>query len=173
MGGGPTVSSGARGGPAPLPAEVAPPPVGLSIPAIGVDERTLVPLGRNPDGTMEVPQDFARAGWFTGGPAPGTSGPAVIAGHVDSRSGPAVFFRLRELEPGDVVTVRLADGRQSRFVVDGVSLYSKDDFPTEAVFGPVPGVALRLITCGGGFDRVARSYRSNVVVYASEHSAAG
>jgi hypothetical protein len=84
-----------------------------------------------------------------------------------------VFFRLRELEPGDVVTVRLADGRQSRFVVDGVSLYSKDDFPTEAVFGPVPGVALRLITCGGGFDRVARSYRSNVVVYASEHSAAG
>jgi hypothetical protein len=161
------------GGPVPLPAEVAPVPVGLSIPAIGVDEPTLVPLGRNPDGTMQVPDDFARAGWFTGGPSPGAPGPAVIAGHVDSRAGPAVFFRLRELTAGDVVTVRLSDGRRARFVVDGVSLYSKDDFPTEAVFGPVPGVALRLITCGGSFDRVARSYRSNVVVYASQHDPAG
>lgn len=161
------------GGPVPLPAEVAPRPVGVSIPAIGVDEHTLVPLGRNPDATMQVPDDFARAGWFTGGPSPGTPGPAVIAGHVDSRSGPAVFFRLRELKAGDTVTVRLSGGGQARFVVDGVSLYSKDDFPTEAVFGSVPGVALRLITCGGSFDRVARSYRSNVVVYASQHVPAG
>lgn len=161
------------GGPMPLPAEVSPLPVGLSIPAIGVNEQTLVPLGRGPDGTMEVPEDYNRAGWFTGGPAPGTPGPAVIAGHVDSHSGPAVFFRLRELKPGDVVTVLLDNGRRARFVVDGVALYSKDDFPTETVFGPVPGVALRLITCGGSFDRIARSYRSNVVVYASQHGPAG
>jgi hypothetical protein len=170
--GGPALAGTVPGGPAPLPAEVAPSPVGLSIPAIGVDEPTLVPLGRNPDGSMEVPEDFARAGWFTGGPTPGASGPAVIAGHVDSRTGPAVFFRLRELKAGDVVTVLLTGGRQARFVVDGVALYSKVDFPTEAVFGPVPGVALRLITCGGSFDRLARSYRSNVVVYASEHDPA-
>jgi Sortase domain len=147
------------GGPTPLPAEAAPLPVGLSIPAIGVDEPTLVPLGREPDGSMQVPEDFARAGWFTGGPTPGTSGPAVIAGHVDSFRGPAVFFRLRELKPGDVVTVLLDNGTRARFVVDGV-------------FGPVPGVALRLITCGGSFDRVARSYRSNVVVYASQRNPA-
>jgi sortase (surface protein transpeptidase) len=158
---------GLPGGPTPLPAEVAPMPTGLSIPAIGVDEPTLVPLGRNPDGSMEVPADFARAGWFTGGPTPGTPGPAVIAGHVDSRAGPAVFFRLRQLTAGDVVTVRLSNGKRARFVVDGVDLYPKDDFPTEAVFGAVPGTALRLITCGGSFDRIARSYRSNVVVYAS------
>lgn len=160
------------GGPTPLPAQVAPLPVGLSIPAIGVDEHTLVTLGREPDGSMQVPEDFARAGWFTGGPTPGTSGPAVIAGHVDSFRGPAVFFRLRELKPGDVITVLLDDGGRTQFVVDGVSLYSKDDFPTEAVFGPVPGVALRLITCGGSFDRAARSYRSNVVVYASQRNPA-
>jgi hypothetical protein len=171
----PRTDSGAGGlaGPAPLPAEVAPTPVGLSIPAIGVDEPTLIPLGRTPDGTMQVPEDYARAGWFTGGPTPGTAGPAVIAGHVDSRSGPAVFFRLRQLKAGDVITERQDHGHHARFVEDGVALYAKHDFPTETVFGAVPGVALRLITCGGTFDRVARSYRSNVVVYASQRVAAG
>ncbi|MDT7630362.1 MAG: hypothetical protein QOI50_2292, partial [Pseudonocardiales bacterium] len=142
-------------------------PVGLAIPAIGVDERTLVTLGRNPDGSLQVPSDYARAGWFTGGPVPGRPGPSVIAGHVDSRAGPAVFFRLRELRAGDVVTVRMSDGGQLPFRVDGVRQYPKANFPTAAVYGPVPGAALRLITCGGSFDRIVRSYRDNVVVYAS------
>jgi hypothetical protein len=142
-------------------------PVGLAIPAIGVDERTLVMLGRNPDGSLQVPSDYARAGWFTGGPVPGRPGPSVIAGHVDSRAGPAVFFRLRELRAGDVVTVRMSDGGQLPFRVDGVRQYPKANFPTAAVYGPVPGAALRLITCGGSFDRTVRSYRDNVVVYAS------
>jgi hypothetical protein len=155
-------------GPVPVgPVPVGAVPVGLAIPAIGVDERTLVTLGRNPDGSLQVPSDYARAGWFTGGPVPGRPGPSVIAGHVDSRAGPAVFFRLRELRAGDVVTVRMSDGGQLPFRVDGVRQYPKANFPTAAVYGPVPGAALRLITCGGSFDRTVRSYRDNVVVYAS------
>jgi Sortase domain len=153
--------------PEPVDATAGPVPVGLAIPAIGVDERTLVTLGRNPDGSLQVPSDYARAGWFTGGPVPGRPGPSVIAGHVDSRAGPAVFFRLRELRAGDVVTVRMSDGGQLRFQVDGVRQYPKVSFPTTAVYGPVPGSALRLITCGGSFDETVRSYRDNVVVYAS------
>jgi hypothetical protein len=161
-------ATGSRTAGASVPADAAGPvPVGLAIPAIGVDERTLVTLGRNPDGSLQVPSDYARAGWFTGGPVPGRPGPSVIAGHVDSRAGPAVFFRLRELRAGDVVAVRMSDGGQLLFRVDGVRQYPKANFPTSAVYGPVPGSALRLITCGGSFDRIVRSYRDNVVVYAS------
>jgi sortase (surface protein transpeptidase) len=104
---------------------------------------------------------------MTAGPVPGDPGPAVIAGHVDSRAGPAVFFRLRELRPGDKVTVRRSDGRAVAFTVDEVDRYPKDAFPTSAVYGPAPGSELRLITCGGSFDAAKRSYRDNVVVYAS------
>ncbi|MGQ0480127.1 MAG: class F sortase [Pseudonocardia sp.] len=161
------------GGPAPLPAEVVPLPVGLSIPTIGVDEPALIRLGRAGDGTMQVPVDYGEAGWFTGGPPPGAPGPAVIAGHVDSKAGPAVFFRLRELRPGDPVDVRLDDGTTARFAVDGVQQYPKNEFPTDTVFGPVPGSALRLITCGGSFDPVAGSYRDNIVVYASPRGDSG
>jgi hypothetical protein len=167
----PTVSTAPRSptplaGPSPLaPAAV---PVGLVIPAIGVDERSLVDLGRNRDGSLQVPTDFARAGWFTGGSVPGAPGPSVIAGHVDSWRGPAVFFRLRDLRPGDAVIVRMSDGGAVRFQVDGVARYPKTAFPTQAVYGQVPGSALRLITCGGAFNRDARSYLDNIVVYASE-----
>ena len=142
-------------------------PIGLAIPAIGVDARGLVPLGRNRDGSLVVPANYAMAGWFTGGSVPGSLGPAVIAGHVDSVVGPAVFYRLAQLRPGDEVLVHLSDGDRVRFRVDGVRHYPKLGFPTEAVYGPVPGSALRLITCGGAFDRAARSYLDNVVVYAS------
>ena len=168
----PTPSAAAAAGPTPLggPGPLAPTavPVGLAIPAIGVDERSLLELGRNPDGSLQVPTDFTRAGWFTGGSVPGEPGPSVIAGHVDSWRGPAVFFRLRDLRAGDPVTVRMSDGTTVRFRVDGVARYPKTAFPTEAVYGPVPGAALRLITCGGAFDRGARSYLDNIVVYASE-----
>jgi hypothetical protein len=90
----------------------------------------------------------------------------VIAGHIDSRRGPAVFFRLRELRPGQEITVARGDGSSVRFAVDGVARYPKQTFPTEAVFGPSPDPLLRLITCGGSFDRSQRSYRDNVVVTA-------
>jgi len=141
------------------------PPVRVEIPAIGVSSE-LVRLGLNPDGTMEVPGDYARAGWFTGGPAPGEIGPAVIAGHVDSRKGPAIFYRLRDLRAGDTINIIRADGTTARFVADDVVRYPKQAFPTEAVFGPVPDPVLRLITCGGRFDRARRSYVDNLVVTA-------
>ena len=117
-------------------------------------------------GAMQVPGDFGRAGWFAGGPAPGEAGPAVIAGHVDSRTGPAVFYRLRELRPGQTVLVERADGTRLRFVVEQARSYPKAGFPTAAVFGPVSSAALRLITCAGDFDRARGSYRDNLVVFA-------
>jgi hypothetical protein len=140
-------------------------PVRLVIPAIGV-ATPLVRLGLEPDGAMAVPSDFGRAGWFAEGPAPGQVGPAVIAGHVDSRTGPAVFYRLRELRPGQAVLVERADSSRLRFVVERARGYPKDGFPTGAVFGPVPAAALRLITCAGDFDRARSSYRDNLVVFA-------
>jgi Sortase domain len=141
------------------------PPVRLAIPAIGV-ATPLVRLGRERDGSMQVPADFARAGWFAEGPSPGQVGPAVIAGHVDSGTGPAVFFRLRELRPGDTVRVELADGAGLRFVVEQARRFPKASFPTAEVFGPAPWAALRLVTCGGDFDRARGSYRDNLVVFA-------
>jgi sortase (surface protein transpeptidase) len=141
-------------------------PTRVRVPAIGVDSR-LVRLGVDDDGALVPPEDFATAGWFTGGPAPGETGPAVIAGHVDSYRGPAVFFRLAELEEGDEVLVDRADGTAARFTVTAVDRYPKDDFPTDQVYGPAPRPELRLITCGGEFDPDARSYRDNVVVSAA------
>jgi sortase (surface protein transpeptidase) len=141
------------------------PPVRLAIPAIGV-ATPLVRLGLEADGGMQVPADFGRAGWFTEGPAPGQVGPSVIAGHVDSRTGPAVFYRLRELRPGQAILVERADGSRLRFVVEQARSYPKEEFPTAAVFGPVPEAALRLITCAGDFDRARGSYRDNLVVFA-------
>jgi sortase (surface protein transpeptidase) len=141
-------------------------PVRLEIPAIGVSS-PLVRLGLNPDGTMQVPADFQVAGWFTGAPQPGQLGPAVIAGHVDSRSGPAVFYRLRDLRPGDQVRVVRADGRVVRFEVESLARYPKWALPDDEVYGATTAPDLRLITCAGDFDRDRRSYRDNLVVSAT------
>jgi sortase (surface protein transpeptidase) len=143
-------------------------PVRLEIPAIGVNT-TLMTVGLNPDGTMVVPptRSDAPAGWYRYLPTPGEVGPAVIVGHVDTaRDGPAVFFRLRELRAGDRITVRREDGTAVTFTVSSVTQYQKDAFPSESVYGPVDHPALRLITCGGSFDQVRRTYRGNIVVYA-------
>jgi hypothetical protein len=143
--------------------EVAAPAV-LSIPTIGVST-PLLELGTNSDGSLQVPGDPDRAGWFTGGPRPGEAGPAVIVGHVDSWRGPAIFYRLRELQPGDEVVVERRDGTTARFAVRGAQAFPKSGFPTDAVFGPTPGAALRLITCHGAFDRARDSYVDNLVVF--------
>jgi hypothetical protein len=147
------------------PPLAAAPPVRIRIPAIDVDS-TLIGLGLQADGTLQVPSDGSAAGWFTGAPTPGEHGPAVIAAHVDWNHAPGVFYRLRDLEPGDEVAVDRADGSTATFVVLGVEQYPKDAFPTERVYGDIDHAGLRLITCGGSFDRAARSYRDNVVVYA-------
>jgi sortase (surface protein transpeptidase) len=115
---------------------------------------------------VEVPDDFARAGWFAGGPQPGQIGPAVIAGHVDSRTGPAVFYRLHELRPGDQVRVVRADRRVVSFQVESLASYPKWALSADEVFGATTAPSLRLITCAGSFDRARRSYRDNLVVSA-------
>ena len=140
-------------------------PVWLTVPAIGVRTR-LVDLGLNKNGTLQVPENTAVAGWFTASPRPGAIGSAVIAGHVDSRTGPAVFFWLRTMRRGERIYVGRADGTLAVFTVTSVRMYPKDKFPTAAVYGPVPDAELRLITCGGIFDQSVGSYLSNVVVFA-------
>jgi hypothetical protein len=142
-------------------------PVYLSIPVIGVHAR-LIRLGLTAQGTLQVPVSTSVAGWYTAGPRPGQPGPAVIAGHIDSRLGPGVFFRLRLLRPGDRVYVRRADGTLAVFGVYAEQSYAKDRFPTQRVYGPAPGPELRLITCGGTFDAATGSYLSNIVVYAAQ-----
>jgi Sortase domain len=143
----------------------APAPTSVAVPAAGI--RTgLVPLTVDPAGTLTPPQDTATAGWFAQGPAPGAVGPAVLVGHVDSWRGPGAFYRLVRVAAGEEVLVSRADGSTVRFTVTRVARYPKDAFPTAEVYGPTPDPELRLITCGGTFDRAARSYEENVVVYA-------
>ena len=141
-------------------------PQRLRIPIIGVDSRLQI-LERNPDGSIEVPVEWQVAGWFGEGPAPGERGPAVILGHVDSRTGPAVFYRLRELQQGNAIFVKHAQGRATKFLVDRVEQFDKNSFPTKAVYFPTLKPELRLITCGGVFDPFSGHYRDNVIVFAS------
>lgn len=140
-------------------------PVRIAIPAIGVSA-PVIPLGLDRAGALEVPQDFSKTGWWTGGGRPGERGPAVIAGHVDSHTGPAVFFRLGDLRRGDAITVERADGSHVRFRVARSEHYSKERFPTAKVYGPTGTPALRLITCSGTFDSATGHYLDNTVVYA-------
>jgi Sortase domain len=147
-----------------------PVPVALTIPGIGVQTR-LTDLGLTAAGTLQVPSSTAVAGWYSGGPRPGAIGPAVIAGHIDSATGPGVFFHLALLRPGNHIYVRRADGTLAVFRVTAVRSYAKDRFPTLAVYGPTPDAELRLITCGGTFEPRLRSYLSNTVVYAAQVSA--
>lgn len=154
------------------PLGTASPPATLRIPAIRVDSR-VDQVGLNPDRTMEVPAEgspgYDNAAWFRYSVTPGLQGPSVIIGHVDSaESGPSVFFELGRLRPGDRAEVVRADGATVTFDVIEVAVYPKDAFPTDRVYGPTPGPELRLITCGGTFDRGAGSYRDNTVVFARE-----
>lgn len=146
--------------------ETAPAPVRVRLPSIGVSS-TLQRLGRAGDGTIDVPNDWQQAGWFREGSKPGQAGPAVILGHVDSKAGPAVFFRLRELRPGDEVHVDREDGSVATFVVERTERHAKTRFPTHEVYLPTLEPALRLVTCGGEFDSARGSYEDNVVVFAS------
>ena len=150
------------------PAAVAPAPrpVAVEVPGIGVHSE-LVELGLDTDQRLEVPADAELAGWWMHGVRPGDDGPAVIAGHVDSRRGPGVFHRLDQLAAGDEIVVRRKDDTEVRFAVDRIERWPKDGFPTEAVYLEADGPELRLITCGGEFDHRTRSYDDNIIVFAS------
>jgi Sortase domain len=144
-------------------------PVTVTIPTIGVQSK-LLDLGRNKDGTMEVPDlttSASEAAWYRYSVTPGQIGTAVIEGHVDSYQGPAVFFRLGALRPGNHINVTLADGITAVFRVTGVREYAKDKYPANTIYAPANYAALRLITCGGDFDPATGRYLSSVVVFAS------
>jgi Sortase domain/Domain of unknown function (DUF4397) len=141
-------------------------PEWISAPAVGIDAR-IVNLGRLPDGEMQVPSNFGVAGWYDEGPPPGEPGPAVIIGHVDSTIGPAVFWRLSDLRPGDRVIVTSARATET-FEVTLILSTPKATFPTQTVFGPVADPELRLITCSGRFDRATGHYVDNTIVFARQ-----
>jgi LPXTG-site transpeptidase (sortase) family protein len=140
-------------------------PTEVRVPTLDV-RSALVDLDVGPDGALQPPADPAVAGWYVRGAVPGLPGPTVIAGHVDSQSGPAVFYRLDELAVGDRVEVTRSDGQVFAYRVTTVETYPKSAFPTARVYGPTPVPELRLITCGGAFDRRIRHYEDNVVVTA-------
>jgi LPXTG-site transpeptidase (sortase) family protein len=142
-------------------------PVSLDIPKIGAHS-SLVPLGLNPDNTVQVPPVTTplQAGWYTYAPTPGETGPAVVLGHVDGNHQKGIFFRLKELAPGDRVSIARKDGSTVAFEVMKVHQVPKKDFEAEGVYDDTAGPELRLITCGGVFDRNAHNYVDNIVVYA-------
>lgn len=144
----------------------APNPVTIRIPRLDVNA-PIIPLGLKDDGSIEVPRRTEETGWWLGGPEPGEPGPAVILGHIDSQQGPAVFHQLRYLEAGDEVHIDRVDGSTVSYVVDSSARHLKDEFPTDAVYGPTPEPTLRLVTCGGVFDSDEMSYRDNLIVFAS------
>jgi LPXTG-site transpeptidase (sortase) family protein len=139
-------------------------PTRVRIPSIHI-ESPLEALARDRTGVLQPPTSNTRAGWFAEGVVPGNVGPAVIAGHVDSKDGKAVFYDLNQLRTGDEIQV-LRGGQWVTFQVTGTEQYAKSSFPTKRVYGNTPDAELRLITCGGEFDRTLQSYRDNIVVFA-------
>jgi hypothetical protein len=144
-------------------------PESLAIPSIDV-YASLLHLGLTTDGSVQVPSLYTQAeeaAWYKYSVTPGQIGTSVIEGHVDTYQGPAVFFRLGALRPGDLVDVNLADGTTAVFRVTGVRSYLKSRFPAGTIFGTTDYAALRLITCGGAFDYATGHYLSSTVVFAS------
>lgn len=176
---GPSVTASPHpAGPRPIPERTAR-VVGLKLPTIGLAVKRLEELTLLPDGSLAAPKNPALPGWYGAGPVPGELGPAIIAGHVDSKTGPAVFARLGQLKPGDSFTVAISDPdasqddaskREVGFTVDRIVHATKKEFPTEEVYGSTPDAQLRLITCSGPYDRVAGSYEDNTVVFATAES---
>ena len=140
-------------------------PVRIIVPAIGVNA-PLIPLGRNPDGTAQVPKSFSVAGWFKPGPEPGEQGAAVILGHIDSKAGPGVFYHLKALRRGDRIRIRLVTRKTIVFVVTGSEEAAKTHFPTKLVYAHTRVPTLRLVTCGGGFNYATGHYLDNYIVFA-------
>ena len=141
------------------------PPVRVQIPSIGVDS-ALESLALEEGGRLQAPVDYDLAGWYAGGVQPGQVGPAIIAGHVDSPTAPAVFAALGNLVPGDEIIVTRSDGSVLTFAVSGSMQSAKAEFPTAAVYSNVPTPELRLITCGGVFDSSTGHYLDNLIVFA-------
>lgn len=143
-------------------------PTRVVVPAIGVDS-DLMSLGLNSDKTVEVPplSDPMQAGWYRYAPTPGAIGPAVILGHIDGGGQRGVFYRLQDMKPGMQIQVTRDDKQVATFTVTEARRYPKTAFPTQRVYGETPDAELRLISCGGALDKVARSYVDNIIVFAT------
>jgi sortase (surface protein transpeptidase) len=141
-------------------------PVRITIASIGVDA-PVVPLGLNPDHTIQVPSILADAGWFRPGPEPGEQGAAVIVGHLEGRAGRGVFYRLRDLRVGAVITIHLVDGSTVQFVARSMLRVQKDLFPTHRVYAQTARPTLRLVTCAGKLDPVTGHHPDNYIVFAT------
>lgn len=141
-------------------------PTRVRVASINLDTE-LIKLGRNPDNTMEVPVRYDIAGWYTHAPTPGELGPAIIVGHVDRPGGIAIFWRLREIQPGDLIEVDRVDGKTVKFRADSIKQFPQDNFPTKEVYGNIDHSGIRLITCGGTFNSQTGRYTHNTVVYGS------
>jgi hypothetical protein len=139
-------------------------PAEITVPSLGIDS-TLVRLDRNADGSVQVPTSFHVAGWYEHSVSPGQVGPSVILGHVDSKSGPGIFYRIGLLQPGAKVMVKRDDGKVATYVITGVRQYPKTGFPTIDVYGDTAVPTIRLITCGGAFDSATGHYVSNIVAF--------
>lgn len=140
-------------------------PVRITIPSIGADAR-IVRVGLRDDGAMQTPE-FGLAGWYEPGPRPGDPGPAVVVAHVDSKAGPDVFYHLRKLKAGEKILVTDAAGSVHGFSVEHLEQVPKDRLPAQKVWASTGKPVLRLITCGGRFNRTTRHYDDNIIVYAS------
>jgi hypothetical protein len=143
-------------------------PAAVTIPAIGVRAR-IIALGLDSSGGVAVPSLATPllTSWYEGSSAPGQAGPAVLFGHVDSAAvGPAVFYRLGDLRPGDRVYVTRSDRRTAVFIINSVAMYSQSNFPSGKVYGFTPQPTLRLVTCGGTFDEQTHLYLDRIVAFA-------
>jgi hypothetical protein len=136
----------------------------LTISAIGVNA-SVENLGLNLDGTLHVPTNFSRVGWWSGGSIPGNPGPAVFVGHVSSIYGPGVFYRLHELHRGDRIVVLKPSGEKVVFTVTKRQFVPKSDFPTMRVYAPTRGAEIRLITCGGRVNQSTGHFDENLIVF--------
>lgn len=162
--------------PAPAPREVKPElpkglprsePTRISIPSVGIDN-SVISVGRSDDGSMEVPALFDPVtGWYKYSPTPGEIGPSVIVGHVDTHKGPSVFWRLGQVKPGEIIEITRADSTVVKFKVEALKQFEQDNFPNAEVYGNLDHAGLRLITCGGTFNRQTGRYTQNTVVFAS------
>lgn len=141
-------------------------PSSLRIPKVGIDAG-FVPLGLNADQTIQTPTVYDKAGWYKYGPSPGEIGPAVVVGHVDSPTSPAIFWRLDELGLGDIIEVERSDKTVARFKVTKIKQVPRNNFPNQEVYGSINYAGVRLITCAGQFDRKVHRYTHNLVVYGS------
>jgi hypothetical protein len=141
-------------------------PMHLDIPAIQLSASFTLPLALAESGEVAVPESYTEVGWYKFSPTPGELGPSVILGHVDSYQGPAVFWPLGKLVVGDEINITREDGTVVTFVVEGLERYPQSDFPTEKVYGNINYAGLRLITCSGTYNKGAKRYTHNLVVYA-------